>query len=275
MNYQKIYNDLIQSRKINPTKSDYYETHHILPKSMGGDNSKDNLVKLTAREHFIAHWLLWRIYRNKETALAFHSMTIGNNKQKERYYNSKGYEEARKASSINSKGINNFFYGKKHTKIALLKMSKSKKGIFTDGCHPRSRKVINLNTLEIFDTVYLANKSIRPNAKNGASIILSIKNKTLCSGMFFEYYDETKDNKYYEDLFRKIKYEYDLKIKNKNKELGYKRRGIRRSDNFKKKLSESKLGIAQNTVICPYCLKEGGISNMKRYHFENCKTKSY
>jgi hypothetical protein len=30
----------------------------------------------------------------------------------------------------------------------------------------------------------------------------------------------------------------------------------------------------QQKVKCPYCLKEGGISNMKRYHFENCKTKN-
>lgn len=36
----------------------YYESHHIIPKSMGGNNSKSNLVRLTAREHFICHLLL-------------------------------------------------------------------------------------------------------------------------------------------------------------------------------------------------------------------------
>ena len=36
----------------------YVENHHIIPKSIGGTNEKDNKVKLTAREHFICHRLL-------------------------------------------------------------------------------------------------------------------------------------------------------------------------------------------------------------------------
>ena len=38
----------------------YCEVHHIVPKSLGGTNAKDNLVKLTARQHYIAHWMLWK-----------------------------------------------------------------------------------------------------------------------------------------------------------------------------------------------------------------------
>lgn len=34
----------------------YTEKHHIIPKSLGGDNSKTNLVVLTGRQHFICHW---------------------------------------------------------------------------------------------------------------------------------------------------------------------------------------------------------------------------
>ena len=37
---------------------DNVEKHHIIPKSIGGSNSNDNLVKLTPREHFICHILL-------------------------------------------------------------------------------------------------------------------------------------------------------------------------------------------------------------------------
>lgn len=43
-------------------KSNYYESHHILPRSLGGGNEKSNLVLLTAREHFIAHKLLVKVY---------------------------------------------------------------------------------------------------------------------------------------------------------------------------------------------------------------------
>lgn len=36
----------------------YTEKHHIIPRSMGGSNAKDNLVRLTAKEHIIVHLLL-------------------------------------------------------------------------------------------------------------------------------------------------------------------------------------------------------------------------
>jgi len=45
----------------NRTTSDYTERHHIVPKSLGGINSKSNLVKLTAREHFVCHLLLTKM----------------------------------------------------------------------------------------------------------------------------------------------------------------------------------------------------------------------
>jgi len=41
----------------------------------------------------------------------------------------------------------------------------------------------------------------------------------------------------------------------------------------REKIAEGCKGInvgPQNKVICPHCGKEGGVSNMKRWHFENC-----
>ena len=35
-----------------------YHKHHVLPKSLGGFDTKNNIVNLTLREHFLAHWLL-------------------------------------------------------------------------------------------------------------------------------------------------------------------------------------------------------------------------
>lgn len=40
----------------------YFETHHIIPRSLGGDDSSSNLVDLTYREHFLAHWLLTKMF---------------------------------------------------------------------------------------------------------------------------------------------------------------------------------------------------------------------
>lgn len=60
--YGKIYYNLISKAQLeNRSKKDgYFESHHILPKSLGGTNQKINLVLLTPREHYIAHLLLVR-----------------------------------------------------------------------------------------------------------------------------------------------------------------------------------------------------------------------
>jgi hypothetical protein len=64
MNYKKIHDDIIQRAK-NRKLSGYSEKHHIILKSMGGTNKNDNLVKLTAKEHFVIHKLLVQIYPNE------------------------------------------------------------------------------------------------------------------------------------------------------------------------------------------------------------------
>ena len=55
--YKKWYDSIIDRAK-NRVLSCYVERHHIIPKSCGGSNDKDNLVPLTAREHYIVHMLL-------------------------------------------------------------------------------------------------------------------------------------------------------------------------------------------------------------------------
>jgi hypothetical protein len=69
MNYEKIYNQIIKKAlsevRVRNTGT-YYELHHILPKCLGGTNSKENLVNLTAKEHFICHRLLCEIYPENE-----------------------------------------------------------------------------------------------------------------------------------------------------------------------------------------------------------------
>jgi hypothetical protein len=61
VDYAAIYDSLI-ARARGRFRHGYMERHHIVPKCMGGSNRKENLVYLTATEHFIAHKLLVRIY---------------------------------------------------------------------------------------------------------------------------------------------------------------------------------------------------------------------
>lgn len=63
MNYNKLYTRFIESKQSRPlVKEQGYEFHHILPKSLGGSNRKDNLVKLTHKEHLKAHEYLVKMY---------------------------------------------------------------------------------------------------------------------------------------------------------------------------------------------------------------------
>lgn len=61
VNYLKIYETLI-SRAKNRTINEYTESHHIIPKCMGGSDTKENLVNLTPEEHYVAHQLLCKIH---------------------------------------------------------------------------------------------------------------------------------------------------------------------------------------------------------------------
>ena len=59
--YERWYQRIIEKAK-DRVLDGYKENHHIVPRSLGGTDSPDNLVLLTAREHFICHWLLTKIY---------------------------------------------------------------------------------------------------------------------------------------------------------------------------------------------------------------------
>lgn len=127
MNYQKIYDQLMQKRKQYPLYKGgdvYCEKHHIKPRSLGGGNECDNLINLTAREHYIAHCLLVKIAEQlndhnmyNRMIRAWNRMRIKpSNGQQSRldciHVDSKLYEVFRKKFIERNSGINNSFYGK-------------------------------------------------------------------------------------------------------------------------------------------------------------------
>lgn len=61
MNYKKHYDKLCERAKKR-TLEGYGELHHIIPKCLGGSDSKDNIVNLTPEEHYVAHQLLVKIH---------------------------------------------------------------------------------------------------------------------------------------------------------------------------------------------------------------------
>ena len=57
------YNRIVNNRKHNPVSQDVYtERHHIIPKSLGGGNDDENIVRLLSKEHYRCHRLLVDIH---------------------------------------------------------------------------------------------------------------------------------------------------------------------------------------------------------------------
>ena len=111
----------------------YVEKHHIIPKSEGGDNSSDNLVNLTAREHYIAHLLLYKIYKDNKMLYALWQMTHCTDNENRCYgVNSRLYETLRKkfseAHRQNMSGEKNPRYGTHHSEETKRLLSASKLG---------------------------------------------------------------------------------------------------------------------------------------------------
>lgn len=131
---------------------------------MGGNNSKENIAFLTPKEHFVAHHLLWKIYRNKEMHYAFWLMVNKTSRDGTRIYqiNSRTYsdakqqhvievskthtgktvtEETRRKSSISLKGKEAWNKGKTgiYSDEAIKKMSEARIG-FVESADTRKKK---------------------------------------------------------------------------------------------------------------------------------------
>jgi hypothetical protein len=150
MNYKKIYDSIIaKARSANRVKGKetYYEAHHIIPKCLGGDGNRgdwkwhENIILLTAREHFVCHQLLCEIYpENKKLIYALNMMcTIDPTENKSRYLPSSKIVEyyklkfvdiiSKRERSIEEKDkLRNSHRGKKFTEDHKQKLKKSKTG---------------------------------------------------------------------------------------------------------------------------------------------------
>jgi hypothetical protein len=128
MNYTKIYNQLIERAKNRKEeRGEYYERHHIIPKCLGGSDDKDNLVKLRAKEHFVAHKLLVEIHPdNGKLIHAYWRMANTKNDDRGEYIvGSREYERLRIKLA---KQVSILFKGKKLSEETKQKIGKASLG---------------------------------------------------------------------------------------------------------------------------------------------------
>lgn len=85
MDYQRHY-DILVNRARNRKLISYFEKHHVIPRCLGGGDEAENIVKLTAEEHYVAHQLLVKIHpENRKLVFAAWMMCNGKKRNNKRY----------------------------------------------------------------------------------------------------------------------------------------------------------------------------------------------
>ena len=144
MNYKKIYDSLILKRTTQDilSKTDICENHHIIPKSEGGSNSFDNIVRLTIKEHIFAHHLLARIYNDYSMwrAIDYLMKTKNTSKNKSLRLASISLENARKMQIGKPSGMKGKHCSEEHRR----KISQGKIGKKLSEEHKRKLSIAHL-----------------------------------------------------------------------------------------------------------------------------------
>lgn len=102
----------------------YSEQHHVIPVSLGGSNSDDNLVQLTARQHFVCHLLLVKMTSGRarfKMICAAHHMSVCHRRGLYKI-TSITYERLKRQRSDSMRGEANPMYGRKITRTIEQRM---------------------------------------------------------------------------------------------------------------------------------------------------------
>ena len=261
--YTAWYISIISQSKLRPTILGYAEKHHVIPKSLGGTNDHSNLVRLTAREHFICHSLLIRMTTGIDRRKMLHALGkfIQANQHQSRTFTSRQYDLIRRAISEARLGV-------KHTKETLAKMKANRpvgpawnKGLKMKPISDDHKQSMSLlYTGKSFDERYGSERAAIIRARITASKL------GKPSGMLGKVHplkgtsglrtmsDEGKKNVSEGRKGIKFSAEHIDNLTQINKLNGMKRRGM-----------------TYPVVTCPHCGKQGAGGSMTRYHFTNCK----
>jgi hypothetical protein len=162
--YKRWYFSIVEKaqQRSNLTE-EYFEKHHIVPKSLGGSNKKENIVRVTAKEHFVCHLLLTKFTEGeskRKMSYALWMMCNAATKKHQRYLpKSKTYDISKKIRSIEfSKATK----GKKKSEEAKMNMRGKRPNFIQHGCYNNAFKgyyITPWGTFESVDAAYI-NKTI-------------------------------------------------------------------------------------------------------------------
>jgi len=242
--YTKIYN-LIIARSFTRELYGYSEKHHIIPKCLGGNNLKENIAILSAREHFICHWLLTKMLIGVAKAKMYHALNLMLHAENP-YQAHKRYKFTSRVYEI---------FKKKYAKILSLRALKN------NPMHdPKTREKHAAAIKQRGPTV--------GNSGNTASDITKAKMRSAQLGKTLT--PATKEK------LSLININRDYRPGNTGLVSWY--NPVTKMKKFFLKDAEPdgdwvKGSIPQTKVTCPHCGKNGSKAPMSKWHFDKCKEK--
>ena len=244
MNKYEIWYNQITNNAKNRVLDCYTESHHIIPLSLGGPDIADNLVNLTAREHFVCHWLLTKFTTGQDRHKMINALRMmrAENHNQQRYktqitsrvYENLKEEYAALQSELRS-GKGNGMYGKNHTEEARRAISEKNKG-----------KQI---TEEQRQKIVMAKKGVKREAFSDEWIQKMSESK------------KGKNNPRYG-----VTLSEETKAKMREKALGRKQS----AETIAKKIAATK-GKVREKKLCTHCNQQVAVNGYARWHGDNCK----
>lgn len=244
MNKYKQWYANITERAKNRILETYTESHHIVPRSLGGGDEPNNLVNLTAREHFVCHWLLVKMTTGQEHHKMLNALRMMRaEKQGQHRYNTKitarVYEgikqEYAKLQSETLKGKGNGFYGKKHTPEAREKIRQKNLG---NKLTPEQHARLVANTTG----------KRKPPLSDEHKAKLSILREGEGNGMWGKTHSE------------------ETKAKQRAKAVGRKQ-----SAETVQKKADAVRGSKREKRLCPHCDQLVAVNGYARWHGDRCR----
>lgn len=234
----------ITYRAKNRHLDSYTESHHIVPRSLGGSDETDNLVNLTAREHFVCHWLLVKMTTGQDYHKMLNALRMMRaEKQGQQRYTTKitarVYESIKQEyAELQSKqftGTGNGMFGKHHTQENKDKIRQKNLGKrLTPKQIEKLKKAITGKKKPPITDEHRAKLSTAQSGKNNPRYGIEVSEKT-----------RTK--------------------------ISEKARGRKQSAETIKKKADAIRGLKREKLLCPHCDQLVAVNGYARWHGDRCR----
>ncbi len=246
MNKYKQWYTNITERAKNRHLETYTESHHIVPRSLGGGDETDNLVNLTAREHFVCHWLLVKMTTGQDNHKMLNALRMmrAENPNQQRYttkITARVYESIKQEYSLMQRerilGEKNPMWGKTHTLESREKIRQKNLGNkLTPEQHARL----------VANTTGKKKPPITDEHRAKLSAAQSGKNNPRYG---VEVLEDTR------------------------KKIGDKLRGRKQTEEEKLARSLANMGKKREKLLCPHCGQLVAVNGYARWHGARCRVR--